>query len=525
MTHAHIKTALSNAKLLDFPSLVKKNYTEIRNKYKTQNEQSLKALTAFELLKTSYIEDGCQPYVTWNQTRLKCYDSLEVKLSDGQSLFRHDGINDQKAHVNFLSLKRALLELTAHECDQIVEVCLLDNDLEVEHNLHAFVSELYGLAFTIFENEEIGSETALPSIETRIDEELTKLISEHLILNNHDTDSLSSPDTIKKLCKQLIINLFSSVTASQTSLTLFGHHYEFTRLTEATPVETSDFKSISLFPPTPLTSKNISEEPFITSEPLQLAIFLSNPSHQDIESCPEFTPFAQWIEKQYYLPLCAAFMKQLDACSSQKKTSQKIVSHLQDFIKNDRDGVTYKKWIEKEFTIEQSWFFRGNCFLAALYPEYKQIVQMEEMLLKTRALIAKEIKKAADDYVDYVLVIPDFFSLPSEKKLALSTAHWAIAASHDLGARIRAVETRCDMVICNTELDLMEPEYNMMSELIKAPIHIYKQDTHLFKLNQNQQIEPSVIYGKHLPGKPRYLLEYSQHFKALTHKSSSSSWY
>ncbi|MGR3912350.1 MAG: hypothetical protein QRY71_03455 [Candidatus Rhabdochlamydia sp.] len=517
-----VEKALSQVEMTDLSSLIYQNYLAVQKYYLQADEQTLRTLTTLVLFKQSYIAEGCYPYVTWERSRDRCYNSLKILLKNGESLFRHDAVNDQHHQGDFLSFKRALLELSDHDLSQIIDVCLSNQDTQLDDHLYQIITELYSLSFALFGRYPISTQEPFLSIEKVLYASLEPLILKELI-HSHDIEALYDLNVSKELCKQLIVSLLSTARVSGTSLHLFHHQLDFSPKADCELLNLSEFKWIAPLTPNPLSSTNYLDDPVITNEPILIAKFLQEFPDQDLENCPDFAPFARWIEKEYYYPFCAAFLKQLDTLTRPKSVTPELISSRRSSIKNDLDGSHYRLFIEKEFHISDPWIFPGNCFLVALFPELENQLSLRcSTILDKRKEIAEYIKKNASTYVNYVEVITDFNDLTTDKKLSLQLLHWAIAEDNTLSSKLKAIHSRCERMIQDVSAELMEPEYAVTSEILQAPIYIYKQNAATFTLHEDKHVKPSVIYGENLPGAPHYLLDTFNHFQILKPKKTGS---
>lgn len=510
---SRINEALGEIKYPSFFHLLRFNYNFNRSFLTNINKEKVWVLTVLQLFKNAYIEDGCHPFVTWENVLDDCSDGLDISIQQGpekERVYQSDCVNHSNHQVRCLSFKRKLNQLTSIQISELFTACLLEDlhqTLDVE--VYECLEDLIAVTNAIYcRYSLLVSNRNYKDIKDLIYEKLLRLFEGNFNQMDADLEILQDSDFASKICDHLILDLLSN--AKIQGETLIINRNIFLNFSQHNHEE----EDISFCKFNALNSKNMLEDPYITNHPLIIAKCLKeNKPFHEIQETMEYVEFRKLVKKRYYDAFCSQWI--ILAQPQQKIIYRPSISSSRQIISNDYSFNKIMFYINNQFQIIDSDFYVGSCFLAALSPDYEKNVNGgEKKILEIRSLIAEKILENKEQYYDYVIVIPNFLSLHPITQERLKMEYWAISTDSSLENKVEAIRARAEQVQKLTTY-LKEVEFAIVAQIINCPIWIYKKQTKDFSLDKNSKIEPHVRYGENLSGDIRYLLDDSNHYKSL----------
>jgi len=454
--------------------------------------------TTLDVFLDGIIEEGCTTSIVWPNSTDWCADSLAITLKDGNQVYRVDCLNTQQNHFDPIAFKKQLNELTEEQRTWLRTVCLQpqfinQTDLATADCFNALKLLAVEMRHRFWDND--GN-----SVQELIHDRLKNLFRSHPVVKNWDESVLSDIPFMQKMCRDLIVGLLQNVTIRGDQL-VFPNDVTlyFGQAFTSSPFDDNDLRHVSLCHVNDLTSPNGMDYPFITDEALHIAKWLQNNPGKDVENCPQFKPFSDWILNKYYAPFCSQLVRAVTANLASKQRPLPFAIEGLIHVHN-HTGDVFDTQITQDFTVTSHLSENYNCFFTALTPD-KDSKERHAFAVEMRRKIADHLLDNRDDYVDFVNVVGKYDSADALKQ-----------------AKYEAIEIRAREVLDESTF-MMELEFEIAAKLIKCPIYVYNRDLKKFFLDpKSKKIMPHTIYGVDQEGSPRHLKFGSQHYTTLTPK-------
>ncbi len=454
--------------------------------------------TTLDVFLDGIIEEGCTTSIVWPNSTDWCADSLAITLKDGNPVYRIDCLNTQQSHFDPIAFKKQLNELTEEQRTWLRIVCLQpqfinQTDLATADCFNALKLLAVEMRHRFWDND--GN-----SVQELIHDRLKNLFRSHPVVKNWDESVLSDIPFVQKMCRDLIVGLLQNVTIRGDQL-VFPNDVTlyFGQAFTSSPFDDNYLRHVSLCHVNDLTSPNGMDYPFITDEALHIAKWLQNNPGKDVENCPQFKPFSDWILKKYYAPFCSQLVRAVTSNLASKQ--RPLPSAIEGLIHiHNHTGAEFDTQILQDFTVISHMSMNANCFFTALTPDL-DLNKRHIIAIEMRRKISDHLLNNKDDYIDFVHVGGKYDSANALKQ-----------------AKYKAIEIRAREVLSEGTF-MMELEFEIAAKLIKCPIYVYNRDLKKFFLDpKSKKIKPHTIYGVDQKGPPRHLRFGGQHYTTLKPK-------